>query len=146
MKACLCMAVALGCLGCGNDDVLVAQEVESPCTGVACEAPQVVTTVPDGSLCASPDTVVRLVFSRPMDTEASGPAFALLGASGQVPGSARWDASATVLAFRPNLPLPNGDYIMVLDGRARAVDGAFVSEELDRELLVCTSTVGTKND
>lgn len=80
----------------------------------------------DGALNQPLESSVRVVFSTPMDTEATASAFSLVDAAGvSVPGAVTWDDGGAILVFTPTEPLTLGtQYTLKVGERARALTSA----------------------
>jgi hypothetical protein len=110
---------------CGSD--LINEQAPALEDTAGAPAPMVLTAVPDDESAASPDVVVRLVFSAPMDP-AAATAFQLEGEGLTIPGTAMWDSTLSVLAFRPEASLTPGIYVIHVANTATSQTGIPLSE------------------
>ncbi len=102
------------------------------------DSPFVLAALPDGEGQVAPDVVVRLRFSVAMEPGAAS-AFELTGMDGGVVGGVAWDSTASVLAFRPEVPLAPGFYLAKVAEAARSAEGVGLAEAFEHAFEVASA-------
>jgi hypothetical protein len=99
-------------------------------------APMVSSILPRDGTSTSAEVVVRVGFSRPMETLSAREAFALSCGGLLISGAVAFDTTQTMLVFSPASSLPLGDCDVVVDESATDAEGRPLLEPATARFLV----------